>query len=71
MSGRSLYLRNRPGYSGAGKGPEALKILNQLKERSNRKYVSPYDIALVYAGLGNKERPSSGRKKPAWPVRMI
>ncbi|HXH48542.1 MAG TPA: winged helix-turn-helix domain-containing protein [Terriglobia bacterium] len=43
-------------YGAAGKKAEALKILNQLEEQSKRKYVSPYDIALVYIGLGDKDQ---------------
>ena len=33
---------------------EALKILDQLKTTSGERFVSPYDIALVYDGLGDK-----------------
>ena len=43
-------------YSLAGKKAQALKIIDQLKERSKRKYVAPYDIALVYIGLGDKDQ---------------
>jgi hypothetical protein len=32
-----------------------LKILDQLKELSNQRYVSAYSFALVYLGLGDKE----------------
>jgi TolB-like protein/DNA-binding winged helix-turn-helix (wHTH) protein/tetratricopeptide (TPR) repeat protein len=42
-------------YGAAGKRAEALKILNHLEEQSERKYISPYDIALVYIGLGEKD----------------
>ncbi len=42
-------------YAVAGKRGEALKILAQLKQRLSRgTYVSPYDMAVVYAGLGEK-----------------
>jgi DNA-binding winged helix-turn-helix (wHTH) protein/TolB-like protein/Tfp pilus assembly protein PilF len=40
----------------AGKTDEAQKILAQLKEPSARRYVSPYHVAMIYAGLGDKER---------------
>jgi hypothetical protein len=30
--------------------------LDQLKERAARDYVSPYDLALLYAALGNREQ---------------
>jgi TolB-like protein/Tfp pilus assembly protein PilF/tRNA A-37 threonylcarbamoyl transferase component Bud32 len=43
-------------YGSAGKKAEALKVLDQLKEQSKRKYVAPYDIALVYIGLGDKDQ---------------
>jgi TolB-like protein/DNA-binding winged helix-turn-helix (wHTH) protein/Flp pilus assembly protein TadD len=43
-------------YGVSGKRHEALKILEQLTLFSNRRYVSPYDIALVYVGLGEKDR---------------
>ena len=38
-------------YGLAGMRPEAEKILSQLGEQSQKKYVSPFYIALVYAGL--------------------
>jgi len=40
----------------AGKTDEAQKILAQLKEPSARRYVSPYGVAMIYAGLGDKEQ---------------
>jgi tetratricopeptide (TPR) repeat protein len=40
----------------AGKTDEARKILTQLKEMSARQYVSPYGVAMIYAGLGDKEQ---------------
>ena len=40
----------------AGRTDEAQKILAQLKELSARRYVSPYQIAMIYAGLGDKEQ---------------
>jgi TolB-like protein/DNA-binding winged helix-turn-helix (wHTH) protein/Tfp pilus assembly protein PilF len=43
-------------YGLAGKKAQALKVLDQLKEQSKRKYVAPYDIALVYIGLGDKDQ---------------
>jgi tetratricopeptide (TPR) repeat protein len=35
---------------------KALMLLNELSELSKRVYVAPYDIALIHAGLGDKER---------------
>jgi TolB-like protein/Tfp pilus assembly protein PilF len=43
-------------YGSAGKKAQALKVLDQLKEQSKRKYVAPYDNALVYVGLGDKDQ---------------
>jgi tetratricopeptide (TPR) repeat protein len=43
-------------YAVSGKRTEALKILNEMKEMSKQKYVSPYDLAIVYVGLGEKDR---------------
>ena len=38
----------------AGKRIEAEKILRELQAQSKTRYVSPYMIAVIYAGLGNK-----------------
>ncbi|MFI5155812.1 MAG: TPR end-of-group domain-containing protein [Chitinophagales bacterium] len=43
-------------YGVMGNKAEAEKILTRLNELSNRQYVFPYGIALVYAGLGNKDK---------------
>ena len=40
----------------SGQKAEALKTLGQLKEISQRRYVPAYSIALVYAGLNEKEQ---------------
>jgi tetratricopeptide (TPR) repeat protein len=42
-------------YALAGRNSEALQILNQLQEQRTRTPPSPYHIALVYIGLGDKE----------------
>ena len=42
-------------YGAAGKRPEAEKVLGELKELSNRRYVSPFYTACIYAGLNDKE----------------
>jgi serine/threonine protein kinase/tetratricopeptide (TPR) repeat protein len=39
----------------AGKRAEALKILDEMKTMGRQKYVAPYDLALVYTGLGDKD----------------
>jgi len=40
-------------YATAGKRDEAQKILDELRERPKEQYVSPFDIALIYIGLGD------------------
>jgi TolB-like protein/DNA-binding winged helix-turn-helix (wHTH) protein/tetratricopeptide (TPR) repeat protein len=42
-------------YAMSGKRAEAVKILAQLEQLSHRQYISPYEFAIVYAGLGEKE----------------
>jgi hypothetical protein len=42
-------------YALAGRTSEALRILKQLHEESSRKYGSPYDVAIVNLGLGDRE----------------
>jgi TolB-like protein/Tfp pilus assembly protein PilF len=39
------------GYAMAGRKAEAHAVLDQLKELSSRRYVSPYDLAMVHLGL--------------------
>ncbi|HSE33920.1 MAG TPA: tetratricopeptide repeat protein, partial [Pyrinomonadaceae bacterium] len=43
-------------YSLAGRRDEALKILDQLFEMRERQYAAPFNIARVYAGLGDNDR---------------
>jgi tetratricopeptide (TPR) repeat protein len=43
-------------YAVAGKRDEALKILDELKELAKQGYVSPYESALIYMGLGDKDQ---------------
>lgn len=38
-----------------GNRGKALKILGQLQQASSKRYVSPGDISLIYAGLGDKD----------------
>ena len=42
-------------YALAGRRAEAQKVLTELERTSRRRYVSPYDVATVYAGLGEKD----------------
>ncbi|HSQ31142.1 MAG TPA: protein kinase [Gemmatimonadaceae bacterium] len=43
-------------YGLAGKTEEAREILHELEERSRHAFVSPYHLAYVYTGLGDKDR---------------
>ena len=43
-------------YALSGKRAEALKILDELKQMEKVKYVSPYDLAVLYTGLGEKDQ---------------
>jgi serine/threonine protein kinase/Tfp pilus assembly protein PilF len=43
-------------YAVSGKRAEARKVLDELSEVSKQIYVSPYNIALIYAGLGEKDQ---------------
>ena len=40
----------------SGKKSEALAGLAELQERAKRQYVPPYDIALIYIGLGERDK---------------
>jgi TolB-like protein/Tfp pilus assembly protein PilF len=43
-------------YAIAGNTGEALRMLQELKDLPKRKYVSCYDIAVINAGLGDKDQ---------------
>jgi tetratricopeptide (TPR) repeat protein len=43
-------------YAAAGRTTEALKIIDECKERSKHEYFPPYWIAAIYAGLGEKDQ---------------
>jgi tetratricopeptide (TPR) repeat protein len=42
-------------YAVSGRTDEARRILKNLKELSLKGYVSSYDVAIIYVGLGDKE----------------
>jgi serine/threonine-protein kinase len=42
-------------YGRAGRRGEALKLLADLNALSTQRYVGSYDMAMIYAGLGDKE----------------
>jgi tetratricopeptide (TPR) repeat protein len=41
-------------HARTGRKDEALKILEQLRESSTERYISPYNFALIQMGLGRK-----------------
>lgn len=43
-------------YAASGNRAEAYKVLEHLKEMSANTYIAPYNVALVYAGLGEKDQ---------------
>ncbi|HEY2973051.1 MAG TPA: tetratricopeptide repeat protein [Pyrinomonadaceae bacterium] len=43
-------------YALAGKKVEALKIIDELREQTARRWVAGYDIAVIYAALGEKDQ---------------
>lgn len=43
-------------YACSGKNQLALGVLEDLKELATQKYVSPFNIAIIYVGLGDKDR---------------
>ena len=58
LSGGTPYLLAELGhaYAVAGHRAEAEKVLKELDELSKRRYVPPYPISLIYAGLGEKDK---------------
>ena len=43
-------------FAKSGRRDEALKIVEELKGISREKYVSPYDLAILYTGLGDNDK---------------
>jgi tetratricopeptide (TPR) repeat protein len=43
------------GYALAGSRPEAGKVLQTLSDRGKKSYVSSFDLAMIHAGLGEKD----------------
>jgi len=52
-------------YALAGKKDEARKILEELKEASTQRYVSPFAFALIHIGLGDKDQAFEWLNKTA------
>lgn len=43
-------------YAASGKIAEARQVLAELRDLEGRRYVSPYTVAAIYTGLGEKEQ---------------
>jgi serine/threonine-protein kinase len=58
LSGRSPLMMASLGYAQAvsGRSWDAREILDELKKRGEDGYVPPYDVALVYMGLGQMDQ---------------
>ncbi|MGB7621134.1 MAG: protein kinase [Terriglobia bacterium] len=58
LSGDSTYALAKlgHGYAMAGKSDEARAVLSQLSALSKKKYVSPYDMAIVHVGLKENDQ---------------
>jgi TolB-like protein len=58
VSGRTPYMLAALGcgYGMAGRKAGAHKVLDELKQLAEKRYVSPFDQAMIYSGLGEKEQ---------------
>jgi tetratricopeptide (TPR) repeat protein len=58
LSGRSRTILGALGYAyaRAGRRDDARRVLEELVAQSSGRYVSPYNVALIYAGLGEDDR---------------
>ena len=56
LSGNSAYMRAHLGYgyAAAGDRAHALAIADELEAEGSRRYVAPYHMALIFAGLGER-----------------
>jgi tetratricopeptide (TPR) repeat protein len=43
-------------YAASGKKAEAQQVLVDLQQLQDQRYVSPYTVAAIYAGLGDKDQ---------------
>jgi DNA-binding winged helix-turn-helix (wHTH) protein/TolB-like protein/Flp pilus assembly protein TadD len=64
-------------YAVSGKRDEALKILSQQKELAKQRYISPFNFAIIYTGLGDKvkafewlEKSYQERSQPMDHIKM-
>ncbi|HEV2860837.1 MAG TPA: protein kinase [Pyrinomonadaceae bacterium] len=52
-------------YGAAGRKAEAAKVIADLKEQAATRYVSPYQLAVVYAGMGERAQALAHLEKAA------
>jgi TolB-like protein/DNA-binding winged helix-turn-helix (wHTH) protein/Tfp pilus assembly protein PilF len=62
-------------YALSGNKSEALKILHQLEQSSQSRFVSPFDVSFIYAALGDKTRAiqlleKSADEKVGWVISL-
>jgi tetratricopeptide (TPR) repeat protein len=50
-------------YAASGRRGEAQKIVEELKEQAKQRHVTPYWIAMIYVGLGEKDQAFSWLEK--------
>lgn len=50
-------------YASSGQRGEARKLLDQLQKEAKHRYVSPYNIARIYAALGEKDQTFAALEK--------
>jgi hypothetical protein len=43
-------------YAVSGRKDQALKVIQELSDLAKRKYVSSYNVGIIYLGLGEKDR---------------
>jgi DNA-binding winged helix-turn-helix (wHTH) protein/TolB-like protein len=57
VSGRAPFMLAALGcgYGMAGRKADAREVLHELNKLAEKRYVSPFDVAMVYSGLGEKE----------------
>lgn len=57
-------------YATLGRKGDAQKVLQLLAQQSQHAYVSPYEMALVYVGLGQKDKALENLQK-AYAARSL
>src|SRR5947209_11959740 len=52
-------------YAVAGQKKQAEQVIEQLNDLARQHYVSPYHLAVIYAGLGEREKALNNLEKAA------